>query len=118
MGFFENLFGGRRDRSASVAKQRLMMVLVDDRYKLTPETLEQMKVEIARCSHAISPLLTPSRSRSRSSAARSTITSRPIFRSSAASQMWGEWGNGIPHPPARQGRTVGETGFPHPLPAG
>jgi len=47
MGFFENLFGGRRDRSASVAKQRLMMVLVDDRYKLTPETLEQMKVEIA-----------------------------------------------------------------------
>lgn len=47
MGFFENLFGGRRDRSASVAKQRLMMVLVDDRYKLTPEMLEQMKVEIA-----------------------------------------------------------------------
>ncbi|MCS6881810.1 MAG: cell division topological specificity factor MinE [Oscillochloridaceae bacterium] len=47
MGFFENLFGGRRDRSASLAKQRLMMVLVDDRYKLTPETLERMKVEIA-----------------------------------------------------------------------
>ncbi|MGQ9927751.1 MAG: cell division topological specificity factor MinE [Chloroflexaceae bacterium] len=47
MGFFENLFGGRRDRSASLAKQRLMMVLVDDRYKLTPETLEQMKAEIA-----------------------------------------------------------------------
>jgi len=47
MGFFENLFGGRRDRSASVAKQRLMMVLVDDRYKLTPDMLEQMKVEIA-----------------------------------------------------------------------
>ncbi len=47
MGFFENLFGGRRDRSASVAKQRLMMVLVDDRYKLTPDMLEQMKLEIA-----------------------------------------------------------------------
>ncbi|MCX7789315.1 MAG: cell division topological specificity factor MinE [Chloroflexaceae bacterium] len=47
MGFFENLFGGRRDRSASLAKQRLMMVLVDDRYKLTPEMLQQMKVEIA-----------------------------------------------------------------------
>lgn len=47
MGFFENLFGGRRERSANVAKQRLMMVLVDDRYKLTPETMEQMKVELA-----------------------------------------------------------------------
>lgn len=47
MGFFQNLFGGRRDRSASLAKQRLMMVLVDDRYKLTPEALEQMKLEMA-----------------------------------------------------------------------
>ncbi|MFQ3664103.1 MAG: cell division topological specificity factor MinE [Chloroflexaceae bacterium] len=47
MGLFENLFGGRRDRSASVAKQRLMMVLVDDRYKLTPDMLEQMKLDIA-----------------------------------------------------------------------
>ncbi|MBP1465411.1 cell division topological specificity factor MinE [Candidatus Chloroploca sp. M-50] len=48
MGFLGNLFGGgRRDRSASVAKQRLMMVLVDDRYKLTPDMLEQMKIEMA-----------------------------------------------------------------------
>ncbi len=47
MSFFSNLFGGRRERSANVAKQRLMMVLVDDRYKLTPDMLEQMKLELA-----------------------------------------------------------------------
>lgn len=47
MGFFESLFGGRRERSATVAKQRLMMVLVDDRYKFTPEMMEQMKLDLA-----------------------------------------------------------------------
>lgn len=47
MGFFENLFGGRRERSAQVAKQRLLTVLVDDRYKLTPEMMEQMKADLA-----------------------------------------------------------------------
>lgn len=47
MSFFSNMFGGRRERSAQVAKQRLMMVLVDDRYKLTPELIEQMKLEMA-----------------------------------------------------------------------
>ncbi len=47
MGFFENLFGGRQNRSASVAKERLATVLVDDRYKLTPEMKEQMKLDIA-----------------------------------------------------------------------
>lgn len=47
MSFFRELFGGRRERSAQVAKQRLMMVLVDDRYKLTPDQIEQMKIEMA-----------------------------------------------------------------------
>jgi cell division topological specificity factor len=47
VGFFESLFGGRRDQSAQVAKQRLATVLVDDRYKLTPEMKEQMKADIA-----------------------------------------------------------------------
>lgn len=47
MSFFRELFGSRRERSAETAKKRLMMVLVDDRYKLTPELIEQMKVELA-----------------------------------------------------------------------
>jgi cell division topological specificity factor len=47
VGFFDSIFGGRRDRSAQVAKERLATVLVDDRYKLTPEMKEQMKLDIA-----------------------------------------------------------------------
>lgn len=46
MGFLDSLFG-RRDRSGTVAKERLAAVLVDDRYKLTPEMKEQMKIDIA-----------------------------------------------------------------------
>ena len=60
VGFFENLFGGRRDRSASVAKQRLMMVLVDDRYKLTPDMMEQMKLELAEVLARYLPSVDPS----------------------------------------------------------
>ncbi|GAB4425691.1 MAG: cell division topological specificity factor MinE [Chloroflexi bacterium OHK40] len=58
MGFFDNLFG-RRERSAQVAKQRLMMVLVDDRYKLTPEMLEQMKLEMAEVLSRYLPAVDP-----------------------------------------------------------
>lgn len=47
MGLFDTWFGGKRDRSAQVAKERLATVLVDDRYKLTPEMKEQMKLDIA-----------------------------------------------------------------------
>ena len=46
MGFLDSLFG-RRERSGTVAKERLAAVLVDDRYKLTPEMKEQMKIDIA-----------------------------------------------------------------------
>jgi cell division topological specificity factor len=46
VGFFDTLFG-KRDTSASAAKTRLLKVLVDDRYKLTPETMAQMKAELA-----------------------------------------------------------------------
>lgn len=59
VGFFENLFGGQRNHSASVAKQRLMMVLVDDRYKLTPEALEQMKQELAQVLMRYLPAVDP-----------------------------------------------------------
>jgi cell division topological specificity factor len=44
---FNNLFRGRRDRSAQVAKERLLTVLVHDRVKLTPELLEQLKAELS-----------------------------------------------------------------------
>jgi cell division topological specificity factor len=47
VGFFDNLFGSRKDKSADVAKKRLFTVLVDDRYKLTPDMLAQMKLDLA-----------------------------------------------------------------------
>lgn len=47
MSFFENLFRGRRERSAQVAKERLLTVLVHDRVKLTPDMLEQLKAELS-----------------------------------------------------------------------
>ena len=59
MGFFENLFGGRQNRSASVAKERLATVLVDDRYKLTPEMKEQMKIDIAEVLSRYLPSVDP-----------------------------------------------------------
>ena len=47
MSFFDSLFRGKRERSAQVAKERLLTVLVHDRVKLTPETLEQLKAELS-----------------------------------------------------------------------
>ncbi len=52
MGFFDRLFG-RSDRpserdgtAANAAKQRLQLVLVQDRVKLPPEVMEQMRNEL------------------------------------------------------------------------
>ncbi len=47
MGFLDNLFRGNREQSASVARQRLLTVLVHDRVKLTPDMLEQLKHELS-----------------------------------------------------------------------
>ncbi len=47
MSFFDNLFRGKRERSAQVAKERLLTVLVHDRVKLTPDMLEQLKAELS-----------------------------------------------------------------------
>jgi len=47
VGFFNTLFGGKRERSSDVARERLLKVLVDDRIKLTPEDLAQMKAELS-----------------------------------------------------------------------
>jgi cell division topological specificity factor len=46
MGLLDTLFR-RKDSSASAAKSRLLKVLVDDRYKLTPEMMAQLKVDLA-----------------------------------------------------------------------
>jgi cell division topological specificity factor len=59
VGFFNSLFSGRRDRSAQVAKERLATVLVDDRYKLTPEMKEQMKLDIAEVLARYLPAIDP-----------------------------------------------------------
>ncbi len=59
MSFFENLFRGRRERSADTAKDRLLTVLVNDRIKLTPDELARLKDElsavIARYVPAVDP---------------------------------------------------------------
>ena len=47
MGFINTLFGGKRDRSSDVARERLLTVLVHDRVKLTPEMLDQLKAELS-----------------------------------------------------------------------
>ncbi len=59
MGFFDSLFNGRQGRSAQVAKERLATVLVDDRYKLTPEMKEQMKIDIAAVLARYLPAIDP-----------------------------------------------------------
>jgi cell division topological specificity factor len=47
VGFLNTLFGGRRERSSDVARERLLTVLVHDRVKLTPDMLEQLKAELS-----------------------------------------------------------------------
>jgi len=46
VSFLNNLFN-KRERSAQVAKERLLTVLVHDRVKLTPEKLEELKAELS-----------------------------------------------------------------------
>lgn len=46
MSFFDTLFR-KRERSSDVARERLLTVLVHDRVKLTPETLEMLKAELS-----------------------------------------------------------------------
>lgn len=59
MGFFENLFGGRRQRSAQLAKERLLTVLVHDRVKMTPEMMEQLKAELSEVISRYVPSVEP-----------------------------------------------------------
>ena len=46
MGFLDNLFGRREPTSREVAKERLQLVLVHDRIKISPALLDKMKDEL------------------------------------------------------------------------
>lgn len=46
MGFLDNLLGRKRETSSTIAKERLLTVLVHDRVKLTPDDMEAMRAEI------------------------------------------------------------------------
>lgn len=46
MGFLDRLFGNNTNKSGSIAKERLQLVLLQDRIKLPPATMEQMQDEI------------------------------------------------------------------------
>lgn len=59
MGFLDDLFRGHRERSAKVAKQRLLTVLVHDRLKLTPEMLEQLKKDLSAVIEQYVPAIDP-----------------------------------------------------------
>jgi len=46
MGFWERLFGRRTPTSREIARERLQLVLVHDRIKISPATLDKMKDEL------------------------------------------------------------------------
>jgi cell division topological specificity factor len=46
MGFLDRLFGRRQPPSGQVAKERLQLVLVHDRIKISPGLLDKMKDEL------------------------------------------------------------------------
>ena len=46
MNILERLFGRREPTSRQIAKERLQLVLVHDRVKLSPELIETLKGEI------------------------------------------------------------------------
>ena len=46
MSLWDRLFGSRNQASGAVAKERLQLVLVHDRVKLSPELIETLKSEI------------------------------------------------------------------------
>lgn len=47
MSFLDNLFRRNQKRSAVVARERLLTVLVHDRVKLTPEVMDHLKQELS-----------------------------------------------------------------------
>jgi len=48
MGFLNRLFGSSQPPSSQVAKERLQLVLVQDRIKISPAVLDKMKDELIK----------------------------------------------------------------------
>jgi cell division topological specificity factor len=48
MGFLDRLMGRREPTSSDIAKERLQLVLVHDRVKLSRDTLDHLKDELVR----------------------------------------------------------------------
>ncbi len=46
MGFLDRIFGRRQPTSRQIAKERLQLVLVHDRVKISPAMLDKMKDEL------------------------------------------------------------------------
>lgn len=59
MNFFSDMFRGKRESSAQVARERLLTVLVHDRVKLTPEMLAQLKIELSAVIERYVPSVEP-----------------------------------------------------------
>jgi len=48
MGFLNRLFGQKQPTSSDIAKERLQLVLVQDRFKISPDTLDRLKDELIK----------------------------------------------------------------------
>ncbi len=48
MDFLNRLFGQKQPTSSEIAKERLQLVLVQDRFKISPETLERLKDDLIK----------------------------------------------------------------------
>ena len=48
MGFLNRIFGQKQPTSSEIAKERLQLVLVQDRFKISPETLERLKDDLIK----------------------------------------------------------------------
>ena len=48
MGFLSRLLGQKQPTSRDIAKERLQLVLVQDRFKISPATLEKLKDDLIK----------------------------------------------------------------------
>lgn len=48
MGFLNRVFGQKQPSSREIAKERLQLVLVQDRFKISPDTLERLKDDLIK----------------------------------------------------------------------
>lgn len=48
MGFLNRVFGQKQPSSREIAKERLQLVLVQDRFKISPDTLDRLKDDLIK----------------------------------------------------------------------